>query len=120
MRARTHLSSSQKERISLTRDIALYALTSYSTRRDVDVSFTLGSQALRLPDSRGLVANFHFGECVRQSYDAVVVLADAEYPQICAFLAITEYISAARTIGWDLASGHLFLAVSSNGGRGDV
>ena len=32
-------------------------------------------------------------------------LADAENAQTCAFRGVTEYISAALAIGWDLTAG---------------
>ncbi|CAN0059809.1 unnamed protein product, partial [Laminaria digitata] len=90
-----------------------------SMRRGHDLSFTKGSQVLRLPDSsKGLVFNFQFGKTLRKSSEAVVVLADKECPQICAFRGVTEYISAAQSIGWDLAKGRLFPVVLPDGGRG--
>ena len=89
-------------------------------RRGFDLSFTLGSQVLRLPESAGLVFNFHFGKTLRKSVEAVVVLADAENPQTCAFRGVTEYISAALAIGWDLTSSYLFPMVELNGVRGTM
>ena len=89
-------------------------------RRGFDLSFTLGSRVLRLPESAGLIFNFHFGKTLRKSVEAVVVLADTEHPQICAFRGVTEYISAALAIGWDLTAGYLFPVVESTGGRGTV
>ena len=87
----------------------------------------MGSQVLRLPESAGLIFNFPFGqtlrrsaETLRRSAEAVVVLADKESPQTCAFTGVTEYISAAHRIGWDLAKGHLFPLVLADGSRGPV
>ena len=63
MRMRAQLSQSVSERISITRDIALFSLAFYTMRRGVDyLSCTLGSQVLQLPDSAGMIYNFHFGK----------------------------------------------------------
>ena len=48
------------------------------------------------------------------------MLADKECPQICAFRGAMEYVSAAHSIGWDLAHGHLFPVVLPDGHRGGV
>ena len=48
---------------------------------------------------------------------AVMVLADAEYPQVCAFRGVTEYIAAAPAIGWDLTAGYSFPMVELNSER---
>ena len=80
----------------------------------------MGSQVLRLPESAGLIFNFQFGKTLRRSAEAVVVLADKESPQPCAFRGVTEYISAVCSIGWDLAKGHLFPLVLADGSRGPV
>ena len=120
MRSRVQLLQSFAQRIAITRDIALYSLAFASMRRGHDLSFTKGSQILRLPECRGLIFNFQFGKTLRKSSEAVVVLADKECPQICAFRGVTEYISAAHSIGWDLAKGHLFPVVLPDGSRGDV
>ena len=89
-------------------------------RRGHDLPFTLGSQLLRLPESAGVIFNFQFGKTLRKSTEAVVVLAEKECPQVCAFRAVTEYISAAQSIGWDLTKGHLFPVVLTDGRRGAV
>ena len=62
MRSRAQVASSLAERISLTRDIALYALLWPFSRcaGDDDLSFTLGSQIPRLPESRGLIFNTRY------------------------------------------------------------
>ena len=120
MRSRVQLLQSFAQRIAITRDIALYSLAFASMRRGHDLSFTKGSQILRLPECRGLIFNFQFGKTLRKSSEAVVVLADKECPQICAFRGVTEYISAAHSIGWDLAKGHWFPVVLPDGSRGDV
>ena len=51
--------------------------------------------------------------------DAVVVLADGECPQLCAVRGVTEYISAALAIVWDLTAGYLFPMVDEDGGKGN-
>ena len=61
MRVRAQLADSLSQRVAITRDIALYSLAFYSMRRGFDLSFTLGSQVLRLPGSAGSVFNSHFG-----------------------------------------------------------
>ena len=53
MCSRAQVAASLAELISRTRDIALFSLAFYSMRRDCDLSFTLGSQILKLPNSRG-------------------------------------------------------------------
>ena len=58
VRSRVHVTTSLAERISLTRGIARYALAFFSVCRGYEFSFILGSQILRLPESRGLVFNF--------------------------------------------------------------
>ena len=118
MRSRVKVTASLTERISLTRDIALFSLAFYSMRRGYDLSFTLGSQILKLPNSRGLIFNFQFGKTLRASNEAVVVLADRGFPAICAFRAVTAYISAAQRMGWDLNAGHLFPVVTAGSGPG--
>ena len=55
MRSRAQVASLLAERISLTRDIVLYALAFFSMPRGYDLSLTLGSQILRLSASRGLL-----------------------------------------------------------------
>ena len=50
----------------------------------------------------------------------MVVLADAVTPQTCAFQGVTEYISAALAIGWDLTAGYLFPVVEGIGEKGSV
>lgn len=84
MRTRAQLSLSVAERISLNRDIALFALVFHAMRRGFDLSFTLGSQVLRLPDSAAYIFNFQFGETSRTSTEPVVVLADQDNYQTCA------------------------------------
>ena len=54
MRSRAQVAASLAERISLTRDIALFSLAFYSMRRGYDFSFTLGSQIVTLPKSPGV------------------------------------------------------------------
>ena len=49
MRLRAQVASSLAERISLTRDIALYALSFFSKHRGYDLSFSLGSQNSEAP-----------------------------------------------------------------------
>ena len=64
-----------------------------------DISFTLGSHVLRLPESAGYVLCFHYEKTLWKSVEALVVLTDAKCPRICAFGGVTEYVSAA--LGWD-------------------
>ena len=45
------------------------------------------------------------------------MLADRDYPVVCAFRTVTAYISAAQLTGWDLTAGHLFPVVTAEGGR---
>ena len=73
MRSRAQVAASLAERISLTRNIALFSSAFYSMRRGYDLSFTLRSQILQLPKSRGLIFNFQFGKTLRASSEAVVV-----------------------------------------------
>lgn len=118
MRARAQIAPSLKGRISLTRDVALFALAFASMRRGHDLTFTLGSQVLRLPEAQGLIFNFHFGKTLRDSTDAVLVSPDVACPSICAVASVLTYIDAAEGIGWDLSQGHLFPVVEPNGDRG--
>ena len=60
MRSRALVAASLAERISLTRDIALFLLAFYSMHRGYDLFFILRSQILELPKSRGLIFNFQF------------------------------------------------------------
>ena len=120
MRSRVKVTASLTERISLTRDIALFSLAFYSMRRGYDLSFTLGSQILKLPNSRSLIFNFQFGKMLRASSEAVVVLADRDCPAVCAFRAVMAYISAAQRMVWDLTTGHLFPVVTAGGDRGNL
>ena len=120
MRSRAQLVESLAQRIAITRDIALYSLSFASMRRGHDLSFTKGSQVLRLPQCRGLIFTFQLGKTLRKSSEAVVVLADNKCPQIWAFRRVTKYISAAFSVGWDLAKGHLFPVVLPGEGRGGV
>ena len=50
----------------------------------------------RPPESAGLIFNLQFGETLRRSVEAIVVLGDKECPQTCASRGITEHISAAE------------------------
>lgn len=104
--------------IVIVRDMALFALAFHTMRRGFDLSNALGSHVLRLPDSTGLILNFQFGKTLRSFADETVVVSpDTVTPSLCAFKAVTSYISAAYRVGWDLASGHLFPQVSSDGVR---
>ena len=118
MRSRVQVVSSLAERISLTRDIAQYALAFFSILRAYDLSFTLGSQILRIPESRGVIFNLQSDENLRASSEAVVVLADRDCPEICACRAGTAHISAAQRVGWDLTARYLLPVVTTEGGRG--
>ena len=99
-----------RERIIITRDVALFSLAMYSMRRGSDLSFRLAAQILRLPEARWFIFNFVFGKTLRASSEAVVVLAtgdpDIGDPDTCPVRGVSEYIiSAAQAIGWDLSSG---------------
>lgn len=121
MHARCTVAATVTEGMEIMRDVALFALAFYSCRRGFDISNTLGSQVVRLPDDKGLIINFQFGKTLRDSKEAVVVLADPQNPGTCAFRAITAYITAAQGVGWDLSEGHLFPSVqvtSPDGLRG--
>ena len=48
--------------------IPVYARVGVAT---YDLPFSLGSQILKIPDSKGLVFNFHFGTTLRASSEAV-------------------------------------------------
>ena len=48
------------------------------------------------------------------------MLADRDCPAVCAFRAVTAYISAAQRMGWDLTAGHLFPVVTAEGGQGSL
>ena len=48
------------------------------------------------------------------------MLADRDYPVVCAFRTVTAYISAAQLTGWDLTAGHLFPVVTAEGGWGSL
>ena len=117
MRVRAQLSPSVSERISITRDIALFSLAFYTMRRGFDLSCTLGSQVLQLPDSAGMIYNFQFGKTLRKSVDSVVVLADRDNHRLCAFRGVRAYLSAATSLGWDLEQGHLFPEIGQDGER---
>ena len=45
------------------------------------------------------------------------MLADRDCPALCAFRAVTTYISAAQLIGWDSTAGHLFFVVTTEGSQ---
>ena len=81
---------------------------------------SLGSQILKLPESKGLISNFQLGKTLRASSEAVAVLADQDTPEICAFRAVMDDIAAAQRMGWDLTAGRLVPSVSAEGGRGSV
>ena len=120
MRSRVKVTASLTERISLTRDIALFLLAFYSMHRGYDLFFILRSQILELPKSRGLIFNFQFGKTLRASSEAVVLLADRDCPAVFAFRAVTAYVSAAQRMGWDLTAGHLFHVFTTEGGWGNL
>ena len=65
LRQRAQSEGSMSARIEVTRDIALFSLAFESMRRGYDLSFTMGSQVLRLPESAGLIFNFQFGKKLR-------------------------------------------------------
>ena len=60
------------------------------------------------------------GKMFRASSEAVVVLADRDCPAVCAFQAVTAYISATQRMWWDFTAGHLFPVVTAEGGRGSL
>ena len=92
--------------LPLTRDIALFSLAFYSMNRVYDLSFTLGFTILKLPSSRGLIFNFHFGKTLRALSKAAVILPGRDCPVICPFRAVAAYISAgiADGVGLDLGA----------------
>ena len=98
LRQRAQSESLKATRIEITRDIALFSLAFDSMRRGYDPPFTLDSQVMRLSESAGLIFNFLFGKTWRRSTEVVVVLADKECPQVCAFRAVAEYISAVKKL----------------------
>jgi len=120
MRTSARLATSQKVGMEIARDVALYTLLFHTMRRGFDISFTLGSQLLLLPDEAGWRVNFHFGKTLRASKDARVVLADPERPETCPFRGVSAYLNAAMCQGWDLSSGHLFPTVEDDGVRGNA
>ena len=73
MHSRARVAASSAERTSLTRDIALFSWAFYSMRRGYDLPFSLGSQILKLPKSRGLIFNFQFCKTLRAASEVVVV-----------------------------------------------
>ena len=80
----------------------------------------MGSKVLCLPESVGLMFNFQFEKTFRRSAEAVFLLAGKESAQTCAFRGVTEYISAAHSIGWDIAKGHLLPLALAGGSRGPI
>ena len=56
MREWCTIAETVKESVGLTRDVAFF-----SCWRGFDISDTLGSQVVRLPDDRDLIINFQFG-----------------------------------------------------------
>ena len=119
MRARAQLMASVSDRIAITRDSPVFRGLPRHEARIRPVVY-VGFVALRLPKSAGLIFNFYFGKTLRKSVEAVVVLADAECLETCAFRGVTEYISAALRIGCDSTEGYLFPAVEPSGTRGAV
>ena len=117
MRLRAQAAETVRERIIITRDVALFSLELYSMRRGSDLSFTLASQIIRLPEGKGFIFNFLFGKTLRASSEAVVVLAFDDR-DICAVRGVAEYIQAAQDIGWDLSTGYLFSEPEQDGSRG--
>ena len=100
----------------LTRNMALFPLVFFSILRGYDLSFTLGSQILKLSKCGGLIFNVQFRKTVRASSEAVVVLVDRDCPAVCAFRAVTAYIAPQR-MRRNLTAGHLFPVVTVEGGR---
>lgn len=119
MPLRTQAAETTQERIVDTRDIAIFALAWYSMLRGFDLTYTIASQILRLPDAKGFIFNISFGKTLRASSEAVVVLAASsqDIQDTCAARAIGEYISAAQGIGWNLSWGYLFSAPAPDGSR---
>ena len=118
MRNKARLATSAQESMEIARDVALYSLLFHTMRRGFDISFTLGSQLLRLPDGAGWIVNFQFGKTLRSSKDARVVLADPGRAETCAVQGVSAYLEAALRQGWDLSLGHLFPVVEAEGQRG--
>ena len=87
MRERCTIAETVEEGMELARDVALFALAlCCSCRRGFDISNTFGWQVVRLPDDRGLIVN---RRRLRDSKEAVAVLADPARPGMCAFEAFT-------------------------------
>ena len=120
MRIRAMATESLSESMSIIRDIALFSLAFYTMRRGFDISNTLGSQLLRLPDSGGWIVNFQFGKTTRTSTDAKVVLPDPANKSTCPLRAVGAYLDTAVAQGWDLSRGHLFPHVTADGQRGQL
>ena len=68
-------------------------------RKGYDLSFSLGSQNLRLPESTGSLFHFHFGKDSSASSEVFELLTDGDCPEIWVCRAVTAYISAAQRIG---------------------
>ena len=62
LRQRAQSESRTTARIEIAPDIALFTLAFDSMRRGYDLLFTMGSQALRLLDSAGLISTFCSGK----------------------------------------------------------
>lgn len=84
----------------------MYSAAIASMRRGHGLSFTKGSQALRLPESRGLIFTFQFGKTSRKSSEAVVVLA--------------EIPTNLRVSGGSRNAIHLHIVSDGNSPRGNI
>ena len=73
LRQRAQSKGSIPARTEIARDIALFSLAFESMRPGYNLSFTMGSQVLRLRESAVLIFNFQFGKTLRRSAEAVVV-----------------------------------------------
>lgn len=121
MRTKARLPKSQQESMEIARDVALlYTLLFNTMRRGFDVSFTLGSQLLRLPNDTRWIVNFQFGKTLRTSTNARVVLVDLARPETCPWRVVSAYLDAALRQGWDSSPGHLFQTVGSGGVSGSM
>ena len=62
-----------RERMSITRDMALFCVAFHTRGSGSDLACTLGAQVVRFPEGWGFVFNFQFGKTFRSSSQSFVV-----------------------------------------------
>lgn len=122
MRRRLPTLPTAAERMTMSRDIAIFCLAFHTMKRGFELSVAVASQVMQMRDGEGFILNFLFGKTLRSSSQAVVVRKNLDCREICAVAAMLAYKQAAASMQWSLGDGvgFLFPTVLEDGTKGEL